>query len=164
MVQRIDFITFRFLDYNLFTAVPSDSELVDLSHDICSIWKNIGFRLGLPTATLDNIAGTPGLDTPQKKALEMLTKWHQGQTTSSRGALCAVLRKEGRTDLADKYSIHQQVRNTVWCIGTPCLMLKALFVFMMGLRTKCLHAYLMHSGPSFEFHPSNIWYFLAGEW
>ena len=89
------------------------------------MWTNVGVRLGLPTSTLDNIAGTLSLDTPQKKAFKMLIKWHQLQTSASHVTqLVSALELEGRKDLAGKYHTYQQVRD----IG--------------GLL---LHKYLVHS-------------------
>ena len=65
-------------------------------------------------STLENIAGTVSLDTPQKKALEMLFQWRQLQTTSSHVTqLISAFELEGRNDLAQKYRTHQQVRNHV---------------------------------------------------
>ena len=101
------------------TALPSDSELLDLSCEICSIWTNIGTRLGLPRYTLNIITGTPSHDTTQKKAFEMLITWRQRQTTPSCVAeLVDALKKEGREDLAQN-CCKWQVRYSCFCVISP---------------------------------------------
>ena len=80
---------------------------MQLSYEICSVWKNVGTWLGLPKHTLDNIAGTTQLDTPQKKGFEMLMKWRRlqpGSIAQSRHALAAALRHEGMEDLARRFT------------------------------------------------------------
>ena len=85
---------------------------MDLSREIRSIWTNVGVRLDMPKGVLDNIAGTSSLDTPQKKAFEMLVKWRQyPQGTSPVAQLISALEKEGRADLAARLR-NPQVRNT----------------------------------------------------
>ena len=93
------------------TSFLSELQLLDLSLGICSIWTNVGTRLGLCTATLDNIAGTPALDTPQKRAFRMLTTWHRKQKNASVVQLISALVLEGREDLVQKCLAYQQVSN-----------------------------------------------------
>ena len=117
------------------TAVPSECELMDLSHEICSMWENVGIRLGLKKSTLGNIAGTPSLDTPQKKAFEMLIKWRQLQTTPSHAQLVSALELEGREDLGQKYSTYQQVRY-VWYVFEWWSLHRLHIEFVSGISSK----------------------------
>ena len=117
------------------TDVPSECELMDLSHEICSVWMNVGIRLGLKKSTLDNIAGTPSLDTPQKKAFEMLIKWRQLQTTSHLAQLVSALELEGREDLGQKYSTYQQVRY-VWYVFEWWSLHRLHIEFVSGISSK----------------------------
>ena len=125
----------------LCTAVLSSTQLWDLSHEICSMWKNVGIRLGLPKFTLDNIAGTPSLDTPQQKAFEMLIKWLQLQTSPSHVAqLISALELEGRKDLAQKCCTYVQVRDMIeWLQARTCVIWKDVPVlFFPKSRKKTL--------------------------
>ena len=79
------------------------------------MWMNVGIRLGMPKSTLDDIAGTASLDTPQKKAFEALIKWYLLQTSHPSHAqlqLLSALELEGRADLAASVR-NWQVRNTI---------------------------------------------------
>ena len=134
---------------------------MDLSHEICSVWMNVGIRLGLKKSTLDNIAGTPSLDTPQKKAFEMLIKWRRLQTTPSHLAeLVSALELEGREDLGQKYSTYQQVRY-VWYVFEWWSLHRLHIEFVSGSSSK--RPFMVDMLRIQQFQASHVQCFLAGK-
>ena len=97
------------------TAVVTESQLSEISHDVGTCWFNLGPTLRIAYSKLCNL--DVECKTNWEKAYKLLMMWKEEKGSSALvGRLADHLKEIGRTDIAEKLLGKQQCFKTGWIL------------------------------------------------